>query len=57
MKTISENGRSDLFIGLSRNEIIHLLLARIGRIHMVRKDPKSRVAFTAGIDATALVKT
>ena len=56
MKKIAAKRCSALFIGLSRNEIIYLLLARISQIHMVRKDTKSRVALTEGIDETALVK-
>ena len=56
MKTISEKRRSSLLIGISCDEIIDLFLASISRICMGRKDPKSRVAFTEGIDATALVK-
>ena len=54
---IAEKRRLDLFIVLSRDEIIDLLLARISQICTVRKDPKLRDAFTAGIDATDLVKS
>ena len=56
MKTIAAKRHSAPFIVISRNEIIDLLLARISRIFTGRKDPESRVAFTSGIDATALVK-
>ena len=56
MKMIAAKRRSALFIVLSRDEMIDLLLARISRICTGKKDPKSRVAFTAGVDATALVK-
>ena len=56
MKTIAEKRQSALFIRIARNEITDLILARISRIFTGRKDPKSRVAFTAGIETTALVK-
>ena len=56
MKTIAAKRRLAPFIGLSRDKIIDLLLAHISRICTVRKDQKSRVDFTAGIDETALVK-
>ena len=56
MKTIAAKRRSSLFIRLSRNEIIDLLLVCISKICTGSKDPKSRVAFTSGIDTTALVK-
>ena len=56
MKIIPAKGLSAPFIVLSRNEIMDLLLAQISRIHTSRKDPKSRVALTAGIDATDLMK-
>ena len=56
MKTIAEKRRSALFIRIARNEITDLILALISRIFTGRKDPKSRVAFTAGIETTALVK-
>ena len=56
MKTIAAKRLSVLFIGLSHDEIIDLLLARISWIHTVRKDPKWRVAFTAGIYATAIMR-
>ena len=57
MKKIAENILSELFIGLSRDEIIDFLLTRISCICTGRKYPKPRVDFTAGIDATALVKS
>ena len=56
MKTIAAKRRLAPFIRLSRDEIIDLLLSRISRICTGRKDPKLRVAFTAGIETTALVK-
>ena len=56
MKTIAAKRRLAPFIRLSRDEIIDLLLARISWICTGRKDPKSRVAFKSGINATALVK-
>ena len=56
MKTISEKRRSAPFIGLSRDEIINPILARISHIRTGRKDPKSRVDFTSGIDTTYHVK-
>ena len=56
MKIIVAKRRSSLFIRLSRDEIIYLILASISRIFTGRNYPKSRVAFTVGIDATAIVK-
>ena len=56
MRTITAKRRSDSFIGLSHDEIIDLILARISQILTGRKDPKSRVTFTAEIDTTTLVK-
>ena len=56
MKTIAGKRRSFPFVGLSREEIIGLILARISRICTGGNDQKSRVAFTAGINETALVK-
>ena len=56
MKTITAKRHSALFIGLSRDEIIDLLLACSSRVCTGRNDPKPRVAFTAGINTTALVK-
>ena len=56
MKTIVAKRRSALFIGISCDEIIDLLLASISQIYTGSKDTKLRVAFTAGIDPTALVK-
>ena len=56
MKTIAAKRRSYQFIGLPRDDIIDLLLSRISRICTGRNDPKSRVAFTAGIGITDLVK-
>ena len=47
METIAEKRRSYLFIGISRDEIIYLLLACISRICTGRKDPNSRVDFKA----------
>ena len=57
MKTIASKRRSALFIGLSCNEIIDLLLAPISRICTGRKDPKLMVAFIARVDTTTLVKS
>ena len=57
IKTVAAKRCSAPFIGLSRNEIFDLLISRISRIPTGRKDPKSRVDFTEGIDATALVKS
>ena len=56
IKTIATKRRLDPFIRLYPDEIIFLLLARTSRILRVRKDPKSRIDFTSGIDATTLVK-
>ena len=56
MKKTALKIRSDLFIGLSRNEIIDLLLERISWIFTGKKDTKSRVSFTEVIDATDIVK-
>ena len=56
IKTIAEKRRSATFIGLSHNETIDLLIELISRIHTVRKDPKSRVDLTAGINKNTLVK-
>ena len=56
MKTIVAKRQSALFIRLSCNEIIDLLLSRISRILTGRNYPKLRVAFTAGIVSTDLVK-
>ena len=44
------------FSGLSCDEIFDLLLAYISLIRTGRKDPKLRVAFKIGINATALMK-
>ena len=57
MKTILAKKLSALLIRLSHDEIIDLLLSRISRILTGRKYPKLRVAFTAGIGATDLVKS
>ena len=56
MKKIAAKRRSAQFIGLSCDEIFDLILARIIQICTGRTDPKPRVDFTAGIDATSLVK-
>ena len=56
MKIIAAERRSDPFLGLSRDKIIDRLLACISRICTGTKDPKLRVAFTEGIDATDIVK-
>ena len=56
MKMITEKRRPDLFSGLSNDEIIDLIIARISQTCMGRKEPKSRVALTLGIDATFLMK-
>ena len=56
MKTIAAKRCSAPFIGLYHDEIIDLLLSRTSWIHTSRKYPKSRVAFTAGIDKNDLVK-
>ena len=53
---IEAKRHSASFIGISRDEKIDLLLERISRICKSRKNPKLRVTFTAGIDATAIVK-
>ena len=56
MKRIVEKRHSSLFIRISCDEIIYLIIACISRIHTGRKDPKLRVTFTSGIDKTALLK-
>ena len=56
MKTIAAKRHSSPFIGLSRDEIIDLFLARISRICTGRKDLKSRVDFTVEIKTTAILK-
>ena len=53
---IAVNRHSDPFVGISRDEIIDLLLPLISRICTDRKDLKLRFDFIAGIGATALVK-
>ena len=56
MNFFSEKRCSALFIGLSCDEIIYLIISRMSRIRTSRKDPKSRVDFTAGIDAPDLLE-
>ena len=55
-KKITERIQSPPFIGLSRDNIIELLLVCTSQIRIGREDTTYRVAFKAGIDSTALVK-
>ena len=54
MKNISAKRCSAPFIRIFQDEIIDLLLAHIIWICTGRKDPKLRIALTAGIDTTDL---